>query len=52
VLSVLVVAASVAWIIGTLLEFAFPDLPGVVTAKLAVEAVVEFWLVAYCSSRA
>jgi hypothetical protein len=47
VLSVLVVIAGGAWIIETLVAFAFPDLPGVVHTILEAPRFVEVGLMAY-----
>lgn len=44
VLSILVLIAGGAWIIGTLLGLRVPRPAGVVTAMLAAKAIVEFWL--------
>jgi hypothetical protein len=47
VLSVLVVVAGGAWIVETLVGFAFPDLPGLLHTIITAPRFVEFWLVAY-----
>jgi hypothetical protein len=46
-LSVLLMVASGAWIVETLVGFSFPDLPGILQAILEAPRLVEFWLIAY-----
>ncbi|WP_165492035.1 DUF4386 domain-containing protein [Egibacter rhizosphaerae] len=47
VLSVLLVVAGAAWIVGTLVEVLCPDLPAVVHAIISAPTIAEFWMVAY-----
>ena len=51
VLSFLVLIAGGAWIVETLVGFAFPDLPDVVRAILEAPRFVEFGLLAYLLTR-
>jgi hypothetical protein len=45
-LSVLLLVASGAWIVETLVGFSFPDLPGFVQRILEAPRLAEFWLIA------
>jgi len=47
VLSILLVVAGAAWIAGTLVEFLWPDLPGVVHTIITAPTIAELWMVAY-----
>lgn len=46
-LSILLVVAGAAWIVGTLVEFGCPDLPEVVHTIITAPTIAELWLIAY-----
>jgi hypothetical protein len=50
-LGVLLVLAGGAWIIGTLVEFLWPDLPGALHTLIAAPTIAEFWMVLYLLTR-
>lgn len=46
-LSLLLVVAGGSWIIGTLAQFIWPDLPAAVHTIITAPTIAEFWMVAY-----